>query len=156
MIPKNSFSSYGIYKIGSIISGAEDNVNRFNSLYFVFRPGFAYEYSTENIDTSVALTTWSTNYTAATIGSEDLSSLGFNDLYLPSSNIQKYNLNETGNGDALLEVGNELWLYQQIGLANGGQPYLFRLVKVSDEDFEKLFGFSTSELNQKEKEFFQE
>lgn len=77
-------------------------------------------------------------------------------MSLPSSTVQKYSLNETGNSDALFEVGNELWLYQQIELARGGRPYLFRLVKVSDEDFEKVFGFSTAELSQKEQIFFQE
>lgn len=154
---KGAFASYGIYKISDIISGGDEiNGNRFDTMYFVFRPGFAYQYSSENVDPSVAITTWPTNYTAATVDNDDFSALGFTNVSLPSSTVQKYSLNETGNIDALFEVGNELWLYQQIGLAKGGQPYLFRLVKVSDEDFEKVFGFSTSELNQQEKAFFQE
>ena len=157
MEKKGAFTSYGIYKISDIISGGDEiNGSRFDTMYFVFRPGFAYQYSTENVAPSVAVTTWPTNYTAATVGVDDFSSLGFTNVSLPSSTIQKYSLNETENSDALFEVGNELWLYQQIGLSNGGQPYLFRLVKISNEDFEKVFGFSTTELSQKEQDFFQE
>lgn len=152
MADKSSFSLYGVYQADGIVAGpAIDSGEDLNASYYVFRPDFAYVFSTENTaPLNVPITIIETAYEKEHVEKSEFLTLGFQNITVPdSTNIEKYCIDPVS---MLYLVDGNLWLYTIFGSAAGGVPRILQLKKVPDEVFENLFGVGNVAFEQIEKE----
>lgn len=144
------FPLFGAYQVDSVICSEPAPGSDISSLYYVFRPGFAYFFTTSSTaPLNVPMETESTDYPSATVDQTDFSVLEFPELFVSSKNITKYSL-DLGT---LYLIDNDLWLYKVNGLAHGGVPTIYHLQKISNEEFENIFGVGNADFNSMEQEW---
>lgn len=147
------FDAYGVYCPVEKTAGPGgcDTGIGIEERYYVFKPGYACFFSPDSTaPPDVPLTAWRTEYWAAEFSPQELEESGLSSLTEGGSAFRKHTLQKDYSGDVLYEKDGQLWMRMQVGLAEGGVWYVYRLEKLPEAALEEAFGVDYAALGTEE------